>query len=437
MKPLVEKLRTGSLAWVLRALLLGLAVGSVISALTLSVGAASSLREANPLLILFIPPGAVLTALLYAKIGPYLKDGASQVIQMINLGIIDIAHPSNIGFKQDPHSNYSKISTKMAPLLFVNTLITHLVGASGGKEGVGVQIGASIGSNLYRLERHLFPKKAPSLDMRQQGIWLICGAGAAFASLFNAPVAGTLFGMQFSSPRENRTDALLPCLVSSVTACLLGQGLHVHTFRPLAVEAFPLDIRTLLALSVASGMFGLLSRLFCLAAHHAKSLFARIKGNLLLRAFIASSTLLAATLVIYALTGSFSYNGLSMGLIRDAQLGKTGLEAPFFKLLLTALTLGSGFVGGEVIPLLVIGATSGSLLAPFTGIPVSAMAMFGSIGILSGSTKLPLSCFVLGIELFGFANPLPLFLVASLSYVASGKRGIYEKQILSAEIVGH
>jgi H+/Cl- antiporter ClcA len=430
MKPLLKKYQANSLIWILRALILGLCVGLAISALTLCIGWATSFREGHPFLLFFIPAGAVLTALLYAKVGPYLKDGASQVIQMINLGIIDIAHPSSIGFKQDPESHYGKISTKMAPLLFVNTFITHLVGASGGKEGVGVQIGASIGSNLNRFERYLFYRSGTEVDMKQQGIWLICGAGAAFGALFNAPVAGTLFGLQFSSPRENRTDALLPCLVASVTACLLGQALEVHTFRPLSVEPFPLTLTTLLALSAMAIAFGLFSRLFCLIVHLSKSLFAKIRRRLLLRAFVASTCLLFATLIIYAFTGTFQYNGLSMDLIVQAQLGGTSPASPLFKLLLTALTLGSGFVGGEVIPILVIGATSGSLFAGLTTIPVSAMAMFGSIGMLSGSTKLPLACFVLGLELFGYANPLSLFLVASLSFVASGRLGIYEKQIL-------
>ncbi len=430
MKSLLKRHHANSLLWLVRSLILGLAVGSAISALSLSIGWASSARENHPLLLFFIPAGALLTALLYAKVGPYLKDGASQVIQMINLGIIDIAHPSTMGFKQDSQSHYSKISTKMAPLLFVNTFITHLVGASGGKEGVGVQIGASIGANLNRLERYLFYRTNAGLDMKQQGIWLISGAGAAFGALFNAPVAGTLFGLQFSSPRENRTDALIPCLVSSVTACLLSQALKVHTFRTLAVETFPLTLKTLASLSVLAIAFGLFSRLFCLVVNHTKNLFARIKRSLLLRALVASSCLLIASLIIYACTGSFQYNGLSTDLIAQAQQGTTGLAAPFLKLLLTALTLGSGFVGGEVIPILVIGATGGALFASLTAIPVSAMAMFGSIGMLSGSTKLPLACFVLGLELFGYANPLPLFLVASLSFAASGKRGIYEKQIL-------
>ncbi|MDT4762839.1 chloride channel protein [Sphaerochaeta sp. PS] len=430
MSPLLRKNQSHTFLWLLRSLLLGLIVGAVISALTLAVEGATAIREKHQFLLFFIPVGAALTTFLYTKIGPYLKDAGNQVIQMINLGIIDIAHPSAIGFKQDAQSNYSKISTKMAPLLFLNTFITHLVGASGGKEGVGVQIGASLGSNLGRLEHFLFSRKNPSLDLKQQGIWLISGAGAAFGALFNAPVAGTLFGMQFSSPRENRTDALLPCLVSSLSACLITQALDVHVFHPLAVEAFPLDLQTILTLSCMAIVFGLFSRIFCLVVNWTKQLFSNIKKSPLLRVAIASLCLLVASLLIYWVTGAFTYNGLSIDLIIQAQLGETSLAAPFLKLLLTALTLASGFVGGEVIPLLVIGATSGSLLATFTTIPVSAMAMFGAIGMLSGSTKLPLACFVLGLELFGYANPLSLFLVASLSYGASGKLGIYEKQIL-------
>ncbi|NBK26162.1 MAG: chloride channel protein, partial [Spirochaetia bacterium] len=197
-------------AWTLRALVLGCAVGPVIALLTFLVDRAGTIRTANPQILFAIPLGALLTAFLYQKIGSYLKEGSSQVIDMINQGILDIAHPTSIGYKQDQTIHQQRISTKMAPLLLVNTFITHLVGASGGKEGVGVQVGASIGSYLGRFEEKLLHAPKP---IHQKGIWLISGAGAAFGALFNAPIAGTLFRMQFSNPRVNRTDALLPCLV--------------------------------------------------------------------------------------------------------------------------------------------------------------------------------------------------------------------------------
>lgn len=414
-------------AWTLRALVLGCAVGPVIALLTFLVDRAGTIRTANPQILFAIPLGALLTAFLYQKIGSYLKEGSSQVIDMINQGILDIAHPTSIGYKQDQTIHQQRISTKMAPLLLVNTFITHLVGASGGKEGVGVQVGASIGSYLGRFEEKLLHAPKP---IHQKGIWLISGAGAAFGALFNAPIAGTLFGMQFSNPRVNRTDALLPCLVASFTACMVSQAMHIHTLVPVSAMSFPLDMQTILMLLAMSILMGLASRVFCHLIHLTKVFFAKVTPNPYKKALLASTLLLLASLIIRWISGSFAYNGLSIDLIIDAEYGNTHMLAPLYKLILTALTIGSGFVGGEVIPILVIGATTGSLFAPFLPIPVSALSMFGAIGMLSGSTKLPLACFVLGLELYGFGNPTALFLVCSVAYIFSGRLSIYERQII-------
>lgn len=415
------------LAWTLRALLLGSLVGPVIGLLTFLVKKAGVIRNNHAWILFFIPFGALLTALLYQKLGPYLKDGGSHVIDLINQGILDIAHPTSIGYEDDRDAHKQKISTKMAPLLLFNTFITHLVGASGGKEGVGVQVGASIGSYCSRLETRLFHRPQ---SIQHNGIWLISGAGAAFGALFNAPIAGTLFGMQFSNPRVNRTDALLPCLTASFTACMVSQAMRTPTLVPVRAEAFTLDLQNLLILLAFSIVSGLASRLFCHIIHLTKSFFTRITPNPYKKALLASSLLLVCSLAIYAFTGSFMYNGLSINLIIEAEYGTTSKLAPLFKLLLTALTIGSGFVGGEVIPILVIGATGGALFGSLLPIPVSALSMFGAIGMLSGSTKLPLACFVLGLELYGFGNPTALFFVCSVAYLFSGRLSIYERQII-------
>ncbi len=416
-------------AWTVRAVVLGMLVGPVISLLTFLVAEAGSIRSNHPWLHFLIPLGALLTAFLYQKLGPYLKDGGSQVIDLINQGILDIAHPTSIGYEKDRDAHKQKISTKMAPLLLFNTFITHLVGASGGKEGVGVQVGASIGSYCSRLEMQML-HQGQRQSIQQKGIWLISGAGAAFGALFNAPIAGTLFGMQFSNPRVNRTDALLPCLTASFTACMVSKALHTHTLVPVTAEAFTLDLSTLLILLAYSILLGLASRLFCHLIHLTKSLFSRITTNPYKKALLASSLLLLASIVIYLVTGTFAYNGLSLDLIIEAEYGTTSKFAPLFKLLLTALTIGSGFAGGEVIPILVIGATTGALFGALLPIPVSALSMFGAIGMLSGSTKLPLACFVLGLELYGFGNPTSLFFVCCIAYLFSGRLSIYERQIV-------
>jgi H+/Cl- antiporter ClcA len=425
---------SGLIPWTIRSILLGLAVGPVIFFLTRTVEVATKLRNTYPWLILGIPLGALITAILYEKLGHYLKDGNNQVINLINQGIIDIAHPTSIGYKGDQENHSNRISTKMAPLLFLNTFITHLVGASGGKEGVGVQVGASIGSYLGCFEAHFFPKRSIKLQSHHREVWLISGAGAAFGALFNAPIAGTLFGLQFSSPRVNRTDALLPCFISSTTACLISQAMNIHTLKPLKAEAFGLDAENMVVLIVLALIFGLTSKLFCYLIHLTKLILKTITTNPIKQVLIPSFLLLGLSLGIYIATGSFQYNGMSTGLITQAALGTSSKVAPLLKLLLTTLTIGCGFAGGEVIPIMVIGATTGALFAPFCSIPLSSMVMLGAIGMLSGATKLPLACFILGLELFGYGNPLSLFLVCCIAYIASGKTGIYEKQIAPVSI---
>ena len=428
-------LKSGSIfPWIIRSLLLGCTVGPVIALLTKTVETATSLRTANPMLILAIPLGAITTAFVYQKVGPYLKDGNNQVMSMINQGILDIAHPTSIGYKGDHENQSKKISRKMAPLLLFNTFITHLVGASGGKEGVGVQLGASIASYLDAAENLLFPQENTLLKTNKQGVWLICGAGSAFAALFNAPIAGTLFGLQFSSPRVNRTDAILPCFLSSCTACFVSQTLHIHTLVPIQAESFPTNAKAIACLTVLSITAGLTSRLFCFLVHLVKQALKAISGNPILQALVSGTVLLCASVCVYLVTGSVAYNGLSISLLTEASLGTSSKAAPLIKLLLTTLTIGSGFVGGEVIPIMVIGSTTGALFAHYLSLPFSAMAMFGAIGMLSGATKLPLACFVLGLELFGYGDPLTLFFVCCVAYIASGKPGIYENQIAPVSI---
>lgn len=416
------------LAWTIRAVLLGLVIGPVITLLNLLIQTATQIRGAHPFLILCIPLGALATTFLYQKIGPYLKEGGSLMFDLINEGIMDIAHPTTIAYEGDRATQSGRLSTKMAPLLLANTFITHLVGASGGKEGVGVQLGASLGSYLYRLEYVLFKERKLA---QQTGIWLISGAGAAFGALFNAPIAGTMFGMQFSNPRVNRTEALLPCLVSSYTACLVSQALGIHTLQPVVALPMTLDLKNLFVLALLGILFGFLGRLFCHLTHLTKSALNKITTNIYLRPLVSSAILLALSLVVYALYGSFEHNGLSLNLIINAGKSITNPLTPLYKLLLTMFTIGSGFVGGEFVPIMVIGSAFAVQLAGYLAIPASTMAMFGALGMLSGCTKLPLACFMLGLELFGYyANPIALFLVCCFAYLASGRRSIYEHQIV-------
>ncbi|MHB8467348.1 MAG: chloride channel protein, partial [Acidimicrobiales bacterium] len=128
--------------------------------------------------------------------------------------------------------------------------------------------------------------------------------------------------------------------------------------------------------------------------------------------------------------GSRDYLGLSIPLITRSLAGGIGIISFAFalKLLFTSVTLGTGFQGGEVTPLFVIGATLGATLGQLLGVPIPLMAAIGFVAVFAGATNTPLACTIMGVELFGGA-PLVLLAVACVvSYVFSSHRGIYGAQ---------
>jgi len=264
---------------------------------------------------------------------------------------------------------------------------------------------------------------------RDRGLWIICGAGAAFGALFNAPIAGTLFGMQVASPRINRLEALAPCLTASFIASWVGNAIGVpyHTFP--RVETLLLNPANVLKVVFAAACFGLMSQVFCFTSIWMKRMFGRIK-HAEIRVAIAATMVAALTLLEFALLGDGRFNGLGFSLIDAAYAGQSEWWVPLVKLLFTALTLAASLKGGEVVPLLVCGGTLGAVLAGMVGLPPSVLASYGAVATLSGATKLPVVCFALGMEFFGATNPALLFLACSIGYLTSGSLGIYEKQLL-------
>jgi len=409
-------------AWTIRALLVALVTAPAITLLAAMIAFASRIRHTHPWIILLIPFGAVATTYLFSVLGPHLQQGSLRIMSLISKSEAEMDGSGAVSFTTDVASQERPISTRLAPLLLVTTFITHLVGASGGKEGVGVQVGSSLASYIGEAESRLRHRTFP---LHHQGVYLISGAAAGFAALFNAPVAGVLFGLQFSNPRVNRIDAFFPALVAAYSATMLSQAMHIPIIETVAPETLPFTAHTLLILLLVAILFGLLSRLFCTLIYHVKHLTARLTDNVYLRTLFTSTLLLGASLAIYLAVGSFEFNGLSTHLIKEAGLGSAHPLAPLFKFVLTILTIASGFIGGEVVPVLVIGSTSGALLASLLGSPAATLSMMGAMGMLSGATKLPLACFALGLELYGFSNPSLLFFVCAVSYFISGPASIY------------
>ncbi len=395
----------------LRGLLTGLLTGLVITFFANSIAFATAFNKSHRILIFLLPIGALATTFLFKRTG--------ESYRKVTTIAIDTIHEREGNLAQ---AQKQSISPLMGVVSYVNSMFSHFLGAAVGKEGVGVQLGLACSSVIDRGEKKLFGCNEPDYN-------LMCGASAAFAALFSAPIAGTLFGAHFASPRSTRLDAFLPCLVSAFTSSMLADAVGIHIIFVPEYASLAFDLGNTLKVFSFALFIGIVARLVVFLIDKAKELPEKLFGKSeYLQRFIPALALLAASLAIYAATDGFAYNGLSSELIAEAMEGLRSPADFFLKLTLILLSMAAGFQGGEVVPLLVLGALAGGSIAPLLALSPAPLASLGALAMLSGGTNLPLVCFALGLELFGYGEPTILFIACTTSFVASGRLGIYSHQ---------
>ena len=127
--------------------------------------------------------------------------------------------------------------------------------------------------------------------------------------------------------------------------------------------------------------------------------------------------------------GSGDYNGAGGGVIELALEGEVRVPWAFLlKMLFTALTLGAGFRGGEIVPTLFIGSTFGCAVGPLLGLDPAFSAAIAMIALFCGVVNCPLASIFLAIELFGGGGLLFFALACSLSFLLSGRYSLYSSQ---------
>jgi H+/Cl- antiporter ClcA len=263
------------------------------------------------------------------------------------------------------------------------------------------------------------------LSERERRILLMSGISGGFGSVFGTPLAGTVFGMEVLSIGRIRYDALIPCLAASTIGDLVCQRLGVgHHDYHLHGNISITD--SLLIWTLVGGLaFGLAGLLFAECTHLFSLVFKRWIKNPLIRPVIGGFLVICLT----ALIQTSDYLGLSLPLIERSFTPQHIVMYAFaLKILFTSITLGSGFKGGEVTPLFCIGATLGHSFAEWVGQPVEIFAAVGFVSVFAGAANTPVSCVLMGMELFGEAIAVPLMLGCTVSYITSGHRGIYPSQ---------
>lgn len=396
------------LKWLIFSGLIGLIVGCVSAAFYHAFFWATSARTTHLWLIGLLPLGGICIVALYRLCGLEKDQGTNFVL---------VAVRENVPLR-----------LRTAPLVFFATILTHLVGGSSGREGAILQIGGSISSKVGQWMK---------LDDKDSRIITMCGMAAAFSALFGTPITAAMFAMEVVSVGVLYYAAIVPCAVSSIMGLWVAKLFHVPA------TAFPLtgipDLSpvALLQVIVLGVLFALLSILFCRIMHTVPHLYQRFFPNSFLRAAVGGFLVIALTLLVWLWNPfTFDYNGAGESIIHAAVEGHARPEAFLLKMLFTALTLGAGFKGGEIVPVFFTGATFGCTVAPLLGLSPSFGAGLGMVCVFCGVTNCPITSLLMALELFGEGSSamftgqsMGLFAVCiAISYTLSGYYGLYKEQ---------
>lgn len=385
------------LRWVVLGSLVGVLGGAASAVFLVALSWATDTFDDHGWLLYLLPLAGLAIGLAYHYGGGRAVEGNNLIIDEI-------------------HEPQAWVPRRMAPMVLVGTVVTHLFGGSAGREGTAIQMSGSLTDLASRMLR---------LGAADRRIMLITAIAGGFGAVFGVPLAGAVFALEVQAVGRVRYEALVPCLAASVVGDLVVAGVGVEHMPTPELGHVGLAWGLLAKVVLAGLVFGLASVAFSELTHGVRSVFGRWVRWAPARPLLGGGLVIALT----SLVGTRAYNGLSLPL---AEASLAGAEVPtwgfLLKILFTAVTLGSGFVGGEVTPLFVVGASLGATLAGVMGVPVPFLAALGFVAVFAGAANTPLACTIMGVELFG-AGAVPYFAAACvISYVFSSHRGIYRSQ---------
>lgn len=387
------------LQWIGLGAAVGVACGVASAVFLLLLERATDFRNAHEVIVYTLPIAGVVIGLVYERWGASIKGGNNLVLDTI-------------------HESWPQLPLRMAPMVLVGTVLTHLFGGSAGREGTAVQMGASLADAIaHRL------RVAP--DTRRQ--LLAAGIAGGFGSVFGTPIAGAVFGMEVVVVGRMGYDALLPALIASVVGDFVTRALGVvHTPYP-AIAHVDLTPTVLAKLCVIGVAMALATIAFVELTHRLKHLLETRIPRLPVRMFVGGVTIV----VLWKIVGSSDYLGLGVPMIvRSFSDPNLPWLAFALKLIFTAVTLAAGFLGGEVTPLFFVGATLGSVLARVLGLPIELGAGLGLAAVFGAAANTPVALSIMAVELLGAPAFPHVMIVTVIAFLLSGHRGIYPSQRL-------
>jgi len=401
--------------WTALVLPVAVVIGSMVALFLWSLSAAIHFRFAHTWLLYLLPLAGLLIYFIYKWIGKSSEKGNNLIMEEI-------------------HEEGGGVPKRMAPIILITTIITHLFGGSAGREGTAVQIGGSIASMFGGW----FKLKGP--DMRMM---LIAGVAAGFGAVFGTPVTGAIFAMEVLTIGRIQYEALLPALIAAIIGDITVSAWHVshvqyhidalqHEVPLIMPGIFHFDILLLAKVILSSAAFGLASFLFASMVSEIKNVCIKIFKHKWMIPVFGGLVIIGLTLLIgkpdYLSLGVDAEHAGAITIPSAFHAGGADIWSWLWKTIYTTVTLGTGFKGGEVTPLFYIGATLGNTLAGILNAPVSLFAALGFIAVFAGATNTPLACTFMGVELFGGQHVILFAVACFTAYFFSGHSGIYSSQ---------
>jgi H+/Cl- antiporter ClcA len=389
--------------WVVLSSFVGATAGILSASFIEALDWTADTRSDRKWLLWLLPLAGLAVGSAYHYLGKGLERGSNLLIDQI-------------------HEHSEWIPVRMSVLIFACSVITHLFGGSAGREGAALQLAAGATDPI---------SKRLGLNEHDRSIMLITAIAGGFGSVFGVPVTGAVFALEVQRVGRVRYEAIIPAFVASIVGDAVVRALGVHHTLFPSLPGFEWSATIAWQLSLLGVIAGLVAMSFVFLTHTVRDTMKRVVAWYPARPMIGG-IIVAALILAF---GWRDYSGLSVHLASNAFAGST--EGDFWvKLLLTALTIGSGFVGGEFIPLFVTGALLGATFGSVLGVSIPFFAMVGAVAVLAGGTNTPLAMVFLGIELFGGNGAIVFAVACVIAYSTSGHKGIYHAQPVAAHKSG-
>ncbi len=381
--------------WIVLALIMGLICGIIGAMFRKCLDFAAAFSAENEWTLYLLPAAGILIIFLYQICNNLDDKGTDSILQSAR------------------GESAARLCT--APLIFISTFLTHICQGSAGREGAALQIGGGIGSFLGRRFH---------LDQYEQQMAVMCGMSASFCALLGTPLTAAVFTIEVAGVGTVFYAGLVPSVLASMTAMVTARFFGIQPAAFAAAEAQKQDPSMFLKVILLAMIMAVMSIFYCSSIHTARNLYSRVFSSPYLRILAGGVLVILLTMLF----GVRDYNGLGMPVITSALNGHASPQDFILKLLLTAVTLGAGYKGGEIVPTFYIGATLGCTIAPLLGLDPMLAAELALVGLFCGTVNCPIASILLSVELFGSDNFIFFGTTAAVSYMLSGYYSLYSGQ---------